>query len=127
MKIKYIYLILILFFNFSCTKDWLEIKTNKQVVVPTTLSDLEALLNNARVMNTSVPVIGEISSDDYYIRDNLFVGIKNIWEKNTYLWNETIFTDQTISGVSGDWCYPYNRIYYSNVILGALEKVDSRT
>ncbi|HAU53048.1 MULTISPECIES: RagB/SusD family nutrient uptake outer membrane protein [Sphingobacterium] len=123
MKNRRIILVLISFLLFSCGKEWLDIKQNKQLVIPSTIEDLQALLNNFVIMNTSAPILGEISADDYFIDNDIYKSLRNAWEKNAYSWNEKIYEDPSIGGVPADWGWPYQRIYYANTILESVPKL----
>ncbi|MBS1603151.1 MAG: RagB/SusD family nutrient uptake outer membrane protein, partial [Bacteroidetes bacterium] len=103
----------------GCHKaDFLGKNPNSTLVVPSTLSDFQSLLDNDQVMNY-VPALGELSADNYYMGDDLWqtVGTR---VQNAYLWKPDIFGGQ---GVVEDWNVPYQQVYYANVVLDGLDKV----
>lgn len=111
----------------SCQDEWLGAKPDQKLVVPATLKDLRALLDNTRVMQAGYPVIGEMSADDYYIPTNSWNSLATTWEKNTYIWKSDIYEDNSIKGVTDDWAWPYQRIYYSNLVLEKLKLLSPTT
>lgn len=108
----------------SCDSRWLDVKSDKQLVVPSKLKDFQALMDNSRVMFTGMPVIGEISSDDYFVSENVLNALPQAWERNAYLWKVDVFDDASINGVTNDWAWPYQRIYYCNLVLEGLAKLE---
>lgn len=105
----------------SCKKDWIEKKPNKNVDVPTSVKDFQALLDKSDVMNDQHPLLGEISSDNYYLTNTMWQAW-GVDPRNAYTWNKDIYSD-----VSSDvnWNYPYRQVFYSNVVLDDIDKVGS--
>lgn len=104
----------------SCGKDWLDERSDKSLVIPTTLSDLQALIDNTNVMNMA-PALGTLSSDDYFIQDDVYQALGLDFFKNAYTWSDKNFW----SGVSNptDWTYPYTIVFYSNIVLEGLDRL----
>ncbi|AMP99813.1 RagB/SusD family protein [Pedobacter cryoconitis] len=102
----------------SCKKDFLEKKPNKALLIPTTLADFQALLDYPDVMNM-VTGLSNIASDDFYRIDANLLTLEAP-ERNSYLWNVDIFEGSSTK----DWNTPYQAIFYSNVILDGLKKLD---
>lgn len=119
MKLKYYCLFLLLPFFMSCKKDFLEAKPDKTLVVPSTLKDFQALLDNTDIMNSWMPYLGEIGSDDYYLQDEVWNALSYPPEKNGYIWAKDIFEGNT----SADWEYMYRIVFYANNVLEGLEKI----
>lgn len=107
----------------SCMKEWLDEKSDKKVVIPRNLQDMQALLDNTSIMNNgTAPVLGEVSTDDYYVDDNTWETLPKAWEKNAYIWSKAIYEDP--SADISDWSGSYQQIYYANLVLEELEKVE---
>jgi len=110
--------------NLSCKKEWLEERSDKSIVIPQTLKDFQALLDNSMRMNGAhigggiMPALGEIASDDYYLADNVWNSMAVI-PKNAYIWNKEIYEGNTCP----DWNKPYMCIFYANVVLEGMENV----
>ena len=107
----------------SCSKSpFLDKKPSTNLVVPITLADFQALLDNTSVIGLT-PVLGEMSADNFYLIDG-FWQIINTREHNAYIWAPDIYAGQ---GKVEDWDIPYQQVFYANVILEGLPniKVDS--
>jgi len=103
----------------SCGKSsFLDKKPNTDIVVPTTPSDFQALLDNNLVMS-GTPVLGELSADNFYLTDLFWQGL-DIVEHNAYTWKQDIYQGQ---GQIGDWDAPYQQVFYANVVLTGLKSV----
>jgi tetratricopeptide (TPR) repeat protein len=96
----------------------LDEKYSSDLFVPSTLEDLQALLDNEAVM-CETPVLGEISADNYYLNYTFWQPL-NTQEKNAYIWAEDIYDGV---GNMGDWNYPYQQVFYANVVLDGIDKV----
>ncbi len=81
-------------FVMSCTKNFLGKKPSSDLVVPTTLEDFQALLDNYLVMSET-PNLGELSADNYYISSlSAWQGLFYGKERNAYIWAKDIFQGQ---------------------------------
>lgn len=110
----------LLIISSSCKKDWLDAKPNKNLVVPQTLQDLQAMLDNTLfVFNFGQPELGEIGSDDYYVLYPDWLGLSNDFERNGYIWAKDIYNGQP----NFDWTIPYERIFYDNYVLETVENI----
>ncbi len=114
-----VYLLLIVIWFIACTKDWLEAKPNKALVVPTTIQDYQALLDNSNnLYNFQSPSLQEVSTDDFYLPYANWQIQSNI-EKNAYLWASELYE----GGNLVDWNYCYERILRSNIALEGIHEV----
>jgi starch-binding outer membrane protein, SusD/RagB family len=116
MKLK---LIVILFFMtlMGCQKDYLEVRNNKSIFVPSTLEDFQNILDNTSsfsVGNTTSIIMNK--SDDFYITSEAWNSLV-VREKNTYIWKSVI--DET----NAYWLLLYQQIFYANVVLDGLEEM----
>lgn len=105
----------------SCKKTWIEEKANKLLDVPTSVKDFQALLDESRTMNDQRPVLGEISSDNYYLTNAMWQALGPD-PRNAYTWNKDIYSDQSSDN---NWNLPYKQVFYSNVVLDDIDKVTS--
>lgn len=119
MKLKYCCLFAILALLVSCKKNFLEAKPDKSLVVPATLMDFQALLDNTDIMNSWMPYLGEIGSDDYYLQNATWNALTYPPEKNGYTWAKEIFEGNP----SYDWEYMYRIVFYANNVLEGLNKM----
>ena len=122
-SIKYLFVVLVAIQCCqSCKKAWLDIKPDQSLVVPETLKDVEAILNNTGVFNQSVtPRLGEMSSDDYYITSSVFQA-RNDLDRNVHTWAPGYLYGSTLN--LSDWDGAYRMIYNSNVALETLAAIN---
>jgi tetratricopeptide (TPR) repeat protein len=114
-----LYIVFILIILVSCSENYLEEKPDKSLVVPTTLTDLEALLNNTTVMNEA-PGLAILGVDDFFMTDDGYLGFTDPVEQYGYRWDADIYHGQQSFT---EWSYPYRQIYYSNTVLEALPNI----
>lgn len=109
----------------SCKKqdEFLDAKSQEGDIVPTTLKDFQAVLDNTAQMNTSYITVGLSGTDNYYVSDANYAGML-YYEKNSYLWLKDIFDE-----VNGDGGYVQSHlaIRNSNIVLEGLDKVSLTT
>ncbi|NCD69097.1 RagB/SusD family nutrient uptake outer membrane protein [Mucilaginibacter agri] len=99
----------------SCQKQFLDTKPSKSLLVPETLADFRALLDNLSVFNRS-PGLTEVADGDFYTTDAGWKTWTNNQERTSYLWQADIF------GVEKgfDWNAAYQQVFYANVVLDGL-------
>jgi len=104
----------------SCGKEFLDVRRDKTQVVPSTLFDYEAILNNINIFNQRAGYqLNVIGSDEYYVEDNVWDLLNYPDQKNAYIWAEDVY-----EGVEVDnWDYGYERILYANTVLDGLKGV----
>lgn len=103
---------------FSCKKSWLDVKPRDSQVVPTTIADAQALLDDNG--NINILYAGEeLSSDDYQLEYTTWLGIPVAGYRNYYIWASDIWEGV----VASDWSGYYKQVFNANVALDALRKV----
>ena len=128
MIMKKIAALLLLSFNllFGCTKSsFLAVRPDNALVVPATLKDVQALLDNDFVMNGLgsyglIPGIGETGADDYFVTDGDYTGSLLPLYRNCYTWAKSVYAGEEIP----DWNLPYRCVFYSNLALDALDRIN---
>jgi hypothetical protein len=108
-----------LFLITSCKKDFLDKKPATNLDVPTSLNDLQLLLDNTISIHES-PSLGEVSSDDYYMTYNSWYNEFAPYFSNSYVWAKEIFAGK---GNISDWDMPYTQVLYTNVVLQQLNGI----
>ena len=99
----------------SCNK-YLEKKPDKALVVPATLKDIQAILDNELKMNHSSPDLLEALADNYYVTTSNFE-MQPLQDRQNYVWDR-----DAMSLIS--WQTPYQGpIYYANVALDQLATI----
>lgn len=102
----------------SCQK-FLDVKPSTDLVVPQTLEDFIRLMDDYAIMN-STPVIGEISSDNYFFESRAeWSNIPIAFQRNAYIFNP----DFEIDLVMPDWNNPYRQVFVANVVLSGLSDI----
>lgn len=111
----------------ACKKDWLDAKPNKALVVPSTVADYQALLDNTnngggQSMNINYPTLSMVGDGDYYITDATYNNLGYQAEQGAYVWAAT--ADFYDGQPSQDWIYAYNRILNANVVLDGIPSLN---
>ncbi|PZR25581.1 MAG: RagB/SusD family nutrient uptake outer membrane protein [Azospira oryzae] len=122
MKLSNYILLLIVLLFVGCSEDYLDKKPNKSLVIPSTLEDLQALLDNSTSIMNVVPALGVISSDDLFTTDAGWQAYGLATERNSYTWSADIYSGET---TCGDWNFPYQQVFYANVVLEGLNSIDT--
>ncbi|MCH7410691.1 RagB/SusD family nutrient uptake outer membrane protein [Belliella sp. DSM 111904] len=121
-NIKYFLIKLLIVLTLPGCEEFLDSKPSKDLVVPVNLMDLSALLDNSSVMNVS-PSISLISSDDVFTTESGWLGFRQDWERDAYLWRKEVYEGVTFVP---DWSLPYMQVFYANIVLEQLEKINTK-
>src|SRR5438105_3956390 len=110
--------------NLACNKkDFLDDKPTSNLVQPSTLSDIQAMLDYIDYSNiggmNQTPATADLCSDIFYMTTTIWQS-RNAIEKNAYVWENDIWGGQ--SGI-GDWNIPYKQIFTANLVLEELNKI----
>jgi hypothetical protein len=108
-------LIFCLLFFGSCKK-YLETKSLQTLSTPSTLADLQLLLDNISMVNTLG--LAYSSTDEFYMNYTEWQNRPEA-KKLSYIW------DASLNDLP-DWNIPYNTVYYANNVLLNLESIDSK-
>src|ERR1700754_1980120 len=100
-----------------CSKKWLDEKPDMTQVVPSTLDDFQALMDNADQLNTFGPALGEISSDGHYLTESSYQSRQDI-ERNAYTWSHNYPYLSVF-----DWNNNYLKIFYCNLTLEGIQNM----
>jgi len=105
--------------SIACNKNkYLEIDPSGNFSTINTLADCQSLLNNKDLFGEN-PVLGEISSDGYYIDTNIW-NFLSTSEQNAYTWQVDIFEGQRNVP---DYSIPYAQVHIANQVLTALARI----
>jgi tetratricopeptide (TPR) repeat protein len=120
---NYIKITLILSILLSgCGKEFLDEKRDKTLVVPPSIPDLQALLDDATVtMNTgSGHELGLIGADEIILSYEIWRDIPNKpFEKKGYVWAKNVYEGNSVN----DWDKAYRRILFANTAYSGIEKI----
>ncbi len=101
----------------SCSDSFLNVKPNKKQVVPTTLEDLDLLLQDTRTLNSFWPSVQEIAADDLFLETSRWNSLINLTQRNAYIWSTDVFNNEE----QNDWSLPYVVVFNMNVVLESLK------
>lgn len=118
-KILNIFLLALAFQLFACKKDWLDVKPRDSQVVPSSISDAQALLDDNSTLN-AIYSTGEISTDNYELTYATWLSLSVPAWRNTYTWNADIWEGAN----QLDWNQFYRKVFVANVALETLDKID---
>lgn len=113
--IFFIFLIL-----FTSCEQYLDMKPRSNMVVPSTLDDLEQLLNYSTVVTNNTD-LSELQADDFYFDTNYWLGLQNQVTKNTYIWTKDIYGTTESNRT---WDLLYSKVFYANAVLDGLTKLE---
>ncbi|UOE52558.1 RagB/SusD family nutrient uptake outer membrane protein [Mucilaginibacter sp. SMC90] len=108
-------LIIYLGLTVSGCKKYLEAKPDQSIATPSTVEDLEGILNNYAFINARYPSAAEVSADNYYLKGSDWSSLIDI-QRNLYTW-------QKYDLIGGDYTAPYSAIEYANIVLDAVPKI----
>lgn len=116
-KTLYLQLTLIII-CFGCAPDFLDVKPDKALVVPTELHHFQALIDNVNGVMSSGPGIQALATDDFVHPAQNLPNLPVV-QRNSYLWTADIFEGQGAL----DWQMPYSAVFYANIALDGLTKM----
>lgn len=99
---------------------FLDVKPNKNLVVPTTLDDCQALMDNKFLIEKGLGS-GEVWSDDYFLTDANYRSLAENF-RTMYRWDRNFIYE----GAFNDWKTTYDQIYLCNLVLETLSKIDAK-
>ncbi len=120
-----LFFVVIISLFIGCSKsDFLNTKPNQALVVPSSISDLQALLDNTNTMNGSgnigiCPILSEATNDDIYV-PNKYYASQNQYAQQEYIWATNPYPSFDLT----DWDYPYTAVWYANIALDGLTKIN---
>lgn len=114
--LKICLLLLLATVGMSCKDDFLEQRPRKSLLVPTTLDDAQAMLDNVQVMNLK-PAIADIAAGEFVLIDGGLDKLTNAQERGAYMLDADPYKGNALP----DWDRPYEQVLYANIVLDALE------
>lgn len=105
----------------SCAKsEFLNKKSNSNIIVPTTLKDFNHLLDNYYNVSLS-SCLPTISSDEYYYSSlDDYTAVFTQTEKNSFIWAKDPYGGDAIQA---DWNNAYTATFYCNVVLDGFKNL----
>ncbi|MBS1504982.1 MAG: RagB/SusD family nutrient uptake outer membrane protein, partial [Bacteroidetes bacterium] len=102
----------------SCQKNWLDVKPSSDLVVLSTLSDYQNLMNSGELFTTNY--LNEVGSDNYYLSDS-YLNSTDAITLAYYLWAPNGYNSQD----DGNWSGGYQAIFEANSALNGLSKIQT--
>ncbi|WP_026902421.1 RagB/SusD family nutrient uptake outer membrane protein [Pedobacter glucosidilyticus] len=104
----------------SCGQEFLDIKRDKRQVIPQTITQLQALLDNSNEMNlTGSAVLNVVGGEEYTVTSSVWNLLPAAVERNAYIWAADVY-----EGSEGeDWNNAYRKVLYANTALDGIEKI----
>lgn len=112
-------IIFVIGLNIGCVKDFLDMKPDKALVVPKTITELQALLDNGSNVINRTTYLTQIADADFEMNEDGITSLSNVL-RNSYLWKKDIFEGLPNS----DWDRLYQQIFYANIVLEGLDEID---
>lgn len=98
--------------------EYLTVKPNKRLTVPSKGSDLQAVLDRVTHMNYNYPVgMGDIASDDFFLTDDDWAS-RPVEFRNHYTWQRQ---PVNVNIWSGSYT---SKIFYSNTVIDLIDEVE---
>lgn len=104
----------------GCKDSWLDAKPEKTLLVPSSVEDYQAILDNTSLFNAGYPALGEVSADDHYLDYQTWLSGNTMQERQCYIWAPDIYHGET---KNYDWDPAFKRILYANIVLEGTEKL----
>lgn len=107
-----------LFIVYACTNsDFLNVKPNSTILTPSTLEDVQKLLNNNVYLSSGLAVM---SSDEYTVNEEDW-NVARAIERNAHIWAKDLY-----EGTRGvlDWDRPFRAVFYANNALAVLQTLE---
>ena len=110
---------------FACKKStFLDARPDLSVIVPSTITDCQQLLDNDLVMNgygnAGYPSLGVAGCDDYTVSSAQY-GTYSVIDQRAVIWASDIYA----GGEVNDWDLPYRVLFYANEVIEVLSGIDS--
>lgn len=116
-KILILSLTLITLFG-SCTDNFLDEKPSKDLIVPTKLSDFQAMFDYTDIINNQAG-LQIIASDNFVSNSDADIAALSAIQRNTYLWEKEVYEGSS----APDWTDLYTTILYANIVIEGLQNI----
>jgi len=127
MKIIYAITAVLLCTTISCSSSWLEVKPDQSLVVPTSVKDFQAWLDNVSEFNRSSSFGNmEVTADNLYLTDATYNALSTVAARNIYSWAKGGIDFYEGQG-SASWHDAYEKLLQINIINEGVNKVNRMT
>lgn len=110
---KKTFVLLLLCSLMACNKK-LDLKPNTGIVLPRSIKEFEAMLDNTEIINTT-PALNQISGDEYFIASlKDWQALPQATARNAAIWAKDIYAGEN---KIADWNRSYAAVFYANNVL----------
>jgi len=102
----------------SC-KQYLDAKPDQKLAIPSSLEELQGLLDNYSVMSQTASGSGEASADNYYLESSAWTALAKANLQRLHVWGEDLFEQSALN----EWGCNYQAVYFSNTVLHTLSGI----
>lgn len=103
-------------------KKFLEEKSDQKLLVPVTVAQLQATLDDFSTLNQKDPHVGVTTADEYVMSTANWQSI-NSYTRNLSVWSAK---DAFEPGAGSPWATLYNYIYKANVVLDQIDDIPDK-
>ncbi len=104
----------------GCQKGVMDDKPNTNIVVPSSIDDIQKILDNTAVLNNYPLSLRQLGADEYYFTFSGWQKLIRSSEKNAHIWAKDIYNGERNIP---DWNDGFKGIYYANVALESLNNI----
>lgn len=119
MKTTYHFFVLAIILVLTGCEKFLDKKSNQKLVVPSTVADLQTLMDDRSLLNEKEPNAGIVASDDFYLNTTDWLSLTDV-ARNLFVWAPS---NAYAIGSGNNWVSLYSQIYNANVVLDQIEGV----
>ncbi len=112
--------VLIIATTITGCSDFLSQKADGRLAVPTKVVDFQAMLDNFGTVNNNFVSAGEVSADDFYLRDADLRGLSYESDRRLYTW-QADFVARPQSTAGDEWYNCYTAVNICNLVLKGLD------
>lgn len=112
-------LVLVTMVGQCCTK-FLDKKNDGTVSVPSSVSDMQSILDYRTIINLRAPTLDEASADDYVLATNTLNGMKD-FQQHAYTWTLSGIDMDNSYGTRNDYSQLYDNVNYANIVIDGLQ------
>ena len=118
-KLPKLIILFLLFSGATSCKKYLDAKSDKALVVISSLQDLQSILDYYQRVSQTDPNTATAVSDDYFVKDATYLPLHDDL-KNLYTWNNQ---NEFQVGYGNPWSQCYDNVYKANTVLSNIDKI----
>lgn len=120
VKIFILLISLIMIMSFPSCKKYLDAKSDQKLVTPSSVQDLQGLMDSYTRVNQFNAAAAEKSADDYYLTTADWSALTVEQDKRMYYWEKDYLFKP---GGGNDWANSYDNVYRANLVIKELNNI----